>query len=178
MGMTILTIASCIAWIAYGAVTNQPLQVINNVLFSVGWVVVIVVAVKFDGLKTSRAVTACIVSVLVAAAAQLLGGAAALATLATVCMLVGRWPQTVESWRYPGGLGVSIEAFALNVVVSALWFAFGVAHGDGWIAGTSLYAALHSSFVVVRTIQGRRAALLSVADVEPFPQPEILRAAG
>ncbi len=152
----LLWIWSSFIWAAYGLLEGNTILFVTNVSSAVGGTLIVAGAARFGGAPVLAYLLSTLVFAMASVAAYATWG---LAPIMVVLVVASRTPQTIRTWRTPGGSGVSLVNFGLGGSCCALWLVLALAIGDFFLAATSAYGAVFGAFVVLRERQGRTALL-------------------
>ena len=167
MQSTMLGLTANCTWITYGLTNDEPLQIMNNVPMAIMTMLVMVVAWRTGNLPKPHLAFAFAITYAIFATFLIVTiGMIALSVILTTLSVVNRLPQLWESWKEPGGEGVSVPSFGLLIGSSAGWLTYGLIHGQGAVIASSIYGIFSMSFIVIRTVQARRS-------VERVPAVEV-----
>lgn len=167
LNATVLGVMLNIGWMAYGADNGDPIQFFNNIPSVVGAAMILAVAHKTGALTRRRIpVVATIAFTLLTVVATMTIGAVALAVILAVLTVTNRLPQVWESWKSPGGEGLSVPSFVLAVVSAAGWVLYGVLQGQIAVAASGAYGVATWSFILMRTLQAREPISIREEHVE------------
>lgn len=158
LSMTAMSMGSwsCISWCVYAALQSQFANLFANAIGLVGIAVVLAVGYRTGAVRVRRLVAGTSLWTLLFIGSLLIGGVVPAAVLLTVLTITLRAPQAIESWRNPGGQGVSLAANLLGCVQCASWVVYGWLCQDVFTVLTAGYCLAHVIFVSIRTAQGRR----------------------
>lgn len=149
-----LTVASSAYWLLYGIQTAALVQILVNGLWLLGYSIVIWVMLRA---RQTSWISVCntILALVITLALAMFGKPSLVASIATVFAIVSRIPQTMESYRRPGGRSVSIPSFVIQTLSSVLWIIYGLLILDGFVVFSSVLAGVQSLYVATRTQRAR-----------------------
>lgn len=162
MPAVLLGLCSCLVWLTYGLAIDDSLQLANNLTAGLSAVALLVVGHRCGTLRSRAAVGALVVWVALCGAALASNADGLIGASGLALSFISRVPQSVASWKRPGGLGVSAPGHALVVAQGLGWVAYAITVGDSWVIVSSLQGSAHAAFVVFRTVQARRRQRSSV----------------
>lgn len=162
-GVSVLTwqlwLLVCEPWIAYGFVAHVPAEVVTNVATFVVGTVTLSLAARRAGTAARVLVTSVAASIAVLALVLSSIGSHDLAPISLVAVagsLAMYLPQAVRSFRAPSLAGVSPSTYALGLVTSITWGAYGllIAKVPVWLPSV---VAVPASAAIVARLYTRRA---------------------
>lgn len=146
------------AWCLYAVLRHDGPQLIANSIAIVSYSAVLLAMIRYGSLSPClRAV-----AMMVGWCALLLGidfalGTNGIAVVTSSLSMIRRLPQAVLAWRKPGGIGLSVASVTLTTAASFTWTTYGFLLSDYAVIVTSIWAIGVNSFIIVRTVNGRRA---------------------
>lgn len=157
-----ISAAACIAWLSYGVMISDPLQIAVNFPALVASILICVGVVKYRHNVAWQKPVVCVAAwttfiILMGAVV----GSNAVGTLASVIALAIFMPQAWEAWKRPGGQGISISSYAAGTISKVAWIVYGISTNDVFIIGPSLIVGALLALICVRTWQARRRALVT-----------------
>jgi uncharacterized protein with PQ loop repeat len=154
-----LTLCTCVTWIIYGILRDDPTQVTANAAGLTGIVIVLAAMITFGSSRAlRRALFPAAAYVLAVIAMALTFGITPVAVLGAVLSVTFKLPQAALAWREPGGEGISVTSFVIAALCNALWFSYALLAGDVPVAVTSCWGLAVNMFVVSRTVMARTIA--------------------
>ncbi len=145
-----------VTWMTYGMLHDMVVQIVANSVGLVANLGILVAAYRFGELRPQRMVLAAVAYGGLIAAGCATVGVITVSIVVTLMAFVNKVPQMWESWKRPGGMGVSIPSYAMGLTSNLGWATFGLLRGDMVVLGTATYCAAFALFVALRTWHARR----------------------
>ena len=172
-GLSLTTVAlgfaTCSSWLTYGILKLDPAQItVNSVAAATGFILYMR-TMDVAGYRRTTSATRGLLWVGVLLAFALAGSASVVGMMALVLSIASRLPQTLVSWRAPGGYGVSWLSNALTALGAGCWILYGTLQGDMFVVLSASWACGLSGFIALQAAKPR--LLVEATDTEFAIEP-------